>query len=197
MHYIVYKILNKVNGKFYIGCHKTSDLNDGYMGSGVLIKRAIEKYGLANFEKEILFEFSNADEMFDKEQDLVEIGQHTYNLNQGGHGGFAHINSVGKNKNFDWANYKNHDSVMKGYYAGIGSEDFVKPKFKGNEFAGKRHTVRSKQEIGRKNSVHQTGDGNSQFGSMWITNGQKNLKIKKTDSIPNGYRKGRVIKKTI
>ena len=194
MHYIVYKILNKVNGKFYIGCHKTSDINDDYMGSGLLIKRAIAKYGLENFEKEILVVCETAEDMFSKERELVEIGPHSYNLNEGGHGGFSYINSIGKNKNFNWADYKNHDATMKGYYSGIGADDFVKPKFKGNEFSGKRHTSKSKLEIGQKNSVHQTGQGNSQFGSMWVTNGKTNLKIKKTEAIPDGYRKGRVIK---
>ena len=195
MHYIVYKILNRVNGKSYIGCHKTTNLNDGYMGSGRLIKRAIKKYGLENFEKEILFEFATAEEMFEKEQEIVEIGPQSYNLNEGGYGGFAYINSIGKNINCDIKNYRTHESVMKGYHAGIGAPNFVKPKFNGTEFAGKKHSDESKQQIGLKNSIHQAGEGNSQFGSMWVTNGKSNLKIKKNDTIPSGYYKGRVIKK--
>ena len=44
-------------------------------------------------------------------------------------------------------------------------------------------------------SEKQTGKGNSQFGTMWVTNGATNLKINKTDNIPDGYYKGRVCKK--
>ena len=43
---------------------------------------------------------------------------------------------------------------------------------------------------------HQQGEKNSQYGSMWITNGTKegSYRINKNDPIPEGYRKGRVCK---
>ena len=34
-------------------------------------------------------------------------------------------------------------------------------------------------------------ESNSQYNTMWITNGIKNKKIKKDILIPNGYYKGR------
>lgn len=40
---------------------------------------------------------------------------------------------------------------------------------------------------------HQQGSKNSQHGTMWVTNGESNLKVKKESSIPEGYRKGRLI----
>lgn len=39
---------------------------------------------------------------------------------------------------------------------------------------------------------HQQGNKNSQFGTMWITDGHLNRKIKKDEIIPEGWRMGRV-----
>ena len=80
MVYTIYKVTNKINGKCYIGKHQTDDINDGYMGSGKLIKQAIRKYGLDNFSKEILFIFDNEDDMNVKERELVVIGEGSYNI---------------------------------------------------------------------------------------------------------------------
>jgi hypothetical protein len=61
-------------------------------------------------------------------------------------------------------------------------------------FLGKKHSNKTKKTIGTANSKHQKGSGNSMYGMMWITNGCETTKIRKTDLIPNGFRKGRVYK---
>lgn len=60
MFYYLYEIKNLINNKIYVGVHKTNDLNDGYMGSGKVIKRAMEKHGTENFTKVILEQFDNS-----------------------------------------------------------------------------------------------------------------------------------------
>ena len=71
MLHTIYKITNKLNGKIYIGKHSTEDINDNYMGSGKYIKKAIIKYGVENFIKEILFIFSDEKEAYDMEKQIV------------------------------------------------------------------------------------------------------------------------------
>lgn len=93
MFYTIYKITNLINGKYYIGKHQTTILDDGYMGSGKILKRAITKYGIENFCKEILYVFDSEEEMNSKEKELIIISESTYNLHEGGHGGFGYINS--------------------------------------------------------------------------------------------------------
>jgi hypothetical protein len=99
MYYTVYKTSNLINGKFYVGTHKTKDPNDDYLGSGKLLRRAIEKYGVENFKKEILFCFDNPKDMFDKEREIVSeeflSENNTYNLKIGGEGGWDYLNKTG------------------------------------------------------------------------------------------------------
>ena len=70
-YYYLYQIQNKINSKFYVGVHQTKNLNDGYMGSGKIIKSAIKKHGIENFKKTIVEHFNTAEEMFSREKQIV------------------------------------------------------------------------------------------------------------------------------
>ena len=87
-YYYVYRTINLVNNKEYIGFHSTDNLDDGYMGSGKLLIRAIEKYGIENFHKDILKIFNNREEAEAYERELVNEEyvnrKDTYNLSIGG-----------------------------------------------------------------------------------------------------------------
>lgn len=71
LKHTIYKTVNNINGKFYIGKHQTFNINDGYLGSGVVLEKAIKKYGKEHFHKEILFVFETEEEMNAKEKELV------------------------------------------------------------------------------------------------------------------------------
>ena len=104
MKYIVYKTTNNINGKVYIGVHRTNpDVFDGYIGCGITQKdskkgrlkgfpAAVRKYGYRNFTREVLFQFPDTEEgmraAYTKEAELVTLDfvkdKNTYNLITGG-----------------------------------------------------------------------------------------------------------------
>lgn len=61
-------------------------------------------------------------------------------------------------------------------------------------WTGKKHKEETKRKIGQANSLKQKGSKNSQYGTMWITNGKENKKIKKEEKMPEGWSKGRKTK---
>lgn len=97
LNYYLYEIKNNLNNHVYVGVHQTSNLNDGYMGSGKILRNAIKKYGIENFTKTILETFDNENQMYSKEAEIVceeFISRNdTYNITIGGLGGFSYINT--------------------------------------------------------------------------------------------------------
>ena len=86
---IIYITVNKVNGKKYIGQHKCSDENDSYLGSGKILKEAIEKYGRENFQRYTLYVAESEEELDKKEIEFINTlnAAHRpdyYNINEGG-----------------------------------------------------------------------------------------------------------------
>lgn len=68
--YSIYKTINKITGRFYIG-KQHKNLNY-YLGSGKLLQRAIEKHGLHNFRKVILEDGLTAKQACVREQYWIE-----------------------------------------------------------------------------------------------------------------------------
>lgn len=170
MHYYLYEIKNIVNGKIYVGVHKTHNLNDGYMGSGKVIKRAIEKYGLDSFVKTILETFDTVEQMYAREKEIVndEFLSRTdvYNLRRGGTGGFDFINS----NNLVPADVSSKGgkaiAARGGGFLGRTHKDSSKIKMsesrKGREpgFKDCHHTDETKRKIGDANRTKSLGNKN-------------------------------------
>lgn len=88
MYHYFYKITNTINNHFYYGIHSTNNLDDGYMGSGRRLKRAINKYGIENFVKEIIKFFDSREDCAKYESEIVNndlVCDNTcYNISLGG-----------------------------------------------------------------------------------------------------------------
>jgi hypothetical protein len=92
---IIYKTLNTVNGKYYIGMDTKNDPN--YLGSGTLLKQAIQKYGKNSFKKIILEQCNSIEQLKEQEKYWISIynacsDRESYNISTGGTGGdnFTH-----------------------------------------------------------------------------------------------------------
>ena len=210
MYFYLYKITNLLNNKIYIGVHKTKNINDGYMGSGKVINNAIKKYGIENFQKEILEYFNSTKEMFKREkeiitEDFLNRGD-VYNLRRGGYGGFDYINkdkNLMRERNRKIANIRDFTNQIKSIRKVKETKEYreklsisLKEYFKTNpgKFKGKSHTQETKNKMSVSNKGKGIGEKNSQFGTIWITNGLENKKILKNDVIPKEWYKGRKIK---
>ena len=206
-HYLVYKITNTINNMIYIGVHETQKVDDNYMGSGKYLQNAQKKYGLKNFKKEILFECSSREDMLQKEIDLVDEAfisrLDTYNSTIGGYGGgFYYANKNGLNHKVNQhkivhSKIKNDPDYAEWFSKKVSTGLYnytSKHPENPNGWIGKKHNEQSKRKIGEANSQHQQGEKNSQYGTMWITNGVESKKIKKDDIMPDGWKKGRKIK---
>lgn len=91
-YYFIYKIINLVNKKCYVGFHATNKEydRDNYYGSSDILDNAIKKYGSNNFVMGII-EYINPIEWREKERYWVKkMGSHVnkwgYNQTEGGDG---------------------------------------------------------------------------------------------------------------
>lgn len=99
---IIYKTINLINNKIYIGQDKKN--NPNYLGSGLLLKQAINKYGIENFKKEILevcdnIELLNIAEIYWIKKLNSQDRNIGYNISNGGSGGDTFTNNPNKE---DW-----------------------------------------------------------------------------------------------
>lgn len=93
MYGYIYKTTNLINGKIYVGQHKAHNFEPNkYIGSGTLLKKAIDKYGVDKFKCEILEWCDSKEELGQREIFWINhyksiAVKHGYNLTAGGSGG--------------------------------------------------------------------------------------------------------------
>lgn len=165
-HYLIYKITNNLNGKIYIGKHITDNLDDGYMGSGTAIRRAVKKYGIENFTKEILFDVYGEDMMNFLEEAIVDEAfvarKDTYNMTLGGRGRTHVEHSEETRRKLSEANKGKHHSEeskkkMSEAKKGFRHSEETKKKMSNAQSGhpgytkGKHHTEESRRKISEAN----------------------------------------------
>lgn len=126
---IIYLITNLINGKVYIGQSIKNDKN--YLGSGLLVLKAIKKYGKENFKKTILKKCNSIKELNSLEAYFIgshdSLSPNGYNISFGGIGKGSTSESTRRKMS------KSHIGIHRGE---------KHPLF------GKKHTEETKKKIG-------------------------------------------------
>ena len=211
IHYL-YKTTCLVTGRYYIGMHSTTTLEDGYMGSGKRLRYSIRKYGVENHVKEILEFFDSRELLVEAEKEAITpemiTDKNCMNLKKGGEGGgtiwskkhFVSFTTAGINnfnKTFEIRKKKifeirNNPEKLKWYGEKVSKGLLTYYKTNTNAFKDKKHSDETKKRISNVKKGTGLKEKNSQYGTMWITNGVENRKIKKEDIIPEGWYRGRI-----
>jgi hypothetical protein len=202
-YHFIYKTTNLLTEKYYIGMHSTDNLDDGYIGSGRRLKYSVNKYGKENHAREIIEFLENRSELIKREKQIITLDEiakeECMNLNIGGDGGRTFKTEEEKYK-FHAAGGKKVRQILalqhlerlkndKDYY-----NKFCKSLKGKKNFLGKKHTQETKEKISISHKGKGIGETNSQFGTIWITNGNQNKKVKSDLIIPEGWHKGRILK---
>ena len=155
LYMFIYETTNNINGKRYIGQHTTDNIQDGYLGSGVILKQAIDKYGIDNFSREILAYATNKDELNEKEKyyidkfNAIESDMY-YNIAEGGEGGNLRAGFTDEQK-AQWKAKMSENSAK--YWQGKKLSEETKHKIseskKGekNPMYGKKHNEETKAKM--------------------------------------------------
>ena len=199
-YHFIYKTTCLITNKFYIGRHSTDNLKDRYLGSGKILKYSIIKYGPQNHKREILEFLPDKESLFKREEEIVNESllknPLCINLTYGGEIGFTDKQLSQGAINANKKNWKDPEFIersrnrMRKTSQRLHKEGKISPP----NWTGKTHSEETKRKIGDKNSKHQKGFNNSQYGTCWITNEKESKKINKGDDIPNGWGLGRKMK---
>ena len=170
----IYITTNLINGKRYIGrcCMQTTRPNTwkNYLGSGVILKKAIKKYGKQNFVRTIISFAYNDNELNEQEYFLIKFFNATIDDN------YYNISETYYYNFWKYASDKDKQSMKENlsknsYWKTMSEEDIKKKKeiyrqkFLGerNPFFNKHHTQETKNQISIKNKGKTSGENNVSY----------------------------------
>ncbi|MBQ5632522.1 MAG: hypothetical protein IIU99_05400 [Treponema sp.] len=209
IYYYTYKttlLKGKLAGHYYYGLHRTNNLNDGYAGSGKIIKDYFKRYGKIEHQtyiKEIISFYNNDDELNQAEYNLIgdkyQNDKLCLNLKEGGkniqHGGekIGHqvseetrqkISKAHKNKVLSNETKEKIHNILIGNKRALGHilSNETKEKIK-NSHLGLKHseTTKQKMSISRKGKnfteEHKNKISQSLKGKHWKINKETGKRI--------------------
>jgi hypothetical protein len=161
-YHFIYKTTNNLNKRYYYGMHSTDNLDDGYLGSGTYLRRAIKKYGKENFTIEILQFCKSREELKSLESKIVTLQEvanvECMNLRVGGSGPIRNYGYVMTTEIREKIS-KNHAK----YWLGKTRDDGFRQKMSEVNI-GKKLSDKTKQKISKALSGKYVGEKSSMHG---------------------------------
>lgn len=154
MYGYIYLTTNLLNGKKYIGRHKSETFDLKYKGSGKIICNALQKEGWDNFTCNILYECNSEEELNNKEAYYIDLynavqSKDFYNLKPGGLGksekGKIFINK--DNKQFKIYPYELESYLTLGFTKGRLPRTPQAVELTRIKNIGKKRTTETKQKL--------------------------------------------------
>lgn len=177
----VYITTNLVNGKKYIGRRKYYNGWENYLGSGVIIKKAIDLYGEDNFKREIICECNTKEELYRMEEYYINLykayeSDDFYNISASSNGGYDVIAGRSMEYRIKIANKISRTRIEQGCAKG-----------ENNGMFGKNHTEETKKKMSnnhRFNNGEKMSEETKQKIS-YATTGSKNPNSKEVICLNN------------
>lgn len=206
----IYITENTIDGKKYIGMCTRNDPN--YIGSGVLLRNAIKKYGKNSFKRTVLQECGTFEELCEAEKYWIDYydavnSPNFYNLIEGGYGGNtdqlkAYWSSLTPEERKRVRNWKpffktNPPVGEKNPNYGKSSSARVKKVWEGRDEERKTE-IAAKTSSTRKRNGSSAGINNNMYGRSaireqnlrWYTNGAETIYVTEGTQ-PEGFIRGR------
>lgn len=176
MYGYIYITTNLVNGKRYIGQKKAERfLAEGYLGSGKLLLRAIEKYGRSQFITELLEECSDQESLDSAERKWITYydaanSSEFYNIADGATGGNTY-------KNLSEEQMNDIKSQISAKQKGVPKSEEHRRKHSGENayYFGKKREPEMIEKMRKTLSVRNSGEGNPRYGTHWTEEQKKQL----------------------
>jgi hypothetical protein len=151
-----YVTTNILNNKKYVGMHSAINTNNSYLGSGVLLKRAIKKYGKEVLKKEVLCVCESKEIAHENEKKYIKeyncIQPNGYNIHPNGGLGLNdyHTEESLEKMSINRSGKPAWNKGIKHTEAAIANMIAGKAKYKGKP--GYKHTEEEKRNVGIANS---------------------------------------------
>lgn len=181
--------------------HSTDNLEDGYLGSGKILGYSRRKYGDENHKKEILEYCNSRQELQEKEKQIVTSAlmenELCVNLKIGGNGGgIFWSKDQHRNASISGNISKNRDhvSLQEKRLKTMRERDSFNRIMPDRTGIPLTQEHKNKCKATMRERGHMKGENNSQYGTCWVTNSVKPIKIQKeqlNEYLIKGYSRGR------